>query len=193
MLTPQNASQMLASMQPQPPSALSSYYKQNSPNCQPQQQPKAKNPSPSAYAKSPGQQRTTGPQQASPQTSIHQPFLTATANVGHQSPQNKNQGYCATSPVAVQVASSSSIRLPTVPVPTTSMFSTISQSVISPAAVGTQNYLFTSLPQHSTQPNFDMSLLQTKPISSSPQQSRIPVSSSQDQNFHLNQFMNLPK
>merc|ERR1711963_774755 len=53
------------------------------------------------------------------------------------------------------------IRLPTVPVPTTSMFSSMTP-VISQSA--SQNYLFTSLPQHSTQPNFDVSMLQTKAI-----------------------------
>jgi len=85
-------------------------------------------------------------------------------------------------------ATAASIRLPTVPVPTTSMFS--SMPVISQAA--TQNYLFTSLPQHSSQPTFDVAMLQAKPIGANPglAGNRIPVSNSNDT---FQQFLNLPK
>merc|ERR1711974_497126 len=84
----------------------------------------------------------------------------------------------------------SPIRLPTVPVPTTSMFSSAPSSVISP----TQNYLFTSLPQHSTQPTFDVAMLQAKPIGAnqSLNANRIVPVSSNSSNDTFQQFLNLP-
>ena len=80
----------------------------------------------------------------------------------------------------------SGIGLPTVPIPTTSMFSSITP-VISQAAAASSNYLFTNLPQHSAQPNFDVSMLQSKTIGAG---NRTPVSNSNDLFSNL---LNMPK
>ena len=203
LITPENATQLLATMQPQPPSSLAGqYFKQTSPSCLPKQQasPIQQSPpggglygslknSPSATTPSPNSRSIH--QQQSPinlNTSQNQQFVTA------QQQQNLSVKTALQQATSASTGSyfpenslSSVIRLPTVPIPTTSMFSSMTP-VISQASA-TQNYLFTNLPQHSTQPNFDQ-LIQTKMIAGSAGNRGTPVSNSNDA---FQQFMNMPK
>ena len=170
ILTPENASQMLATMQPQPPSSLSSYFKQTSPSSTSttygQTLVTTKSPT-TPVSRPPHQRQYVSPQRQQPQ---------------QQSP--KTQCYFVDSTALANNPRNQTIRLPTVPVPTTSMLSSMSP-VIS-QATATQNYLFTSLPQHSAQPNFDVAMLQAKSINSG----RIPVTAA---NESYQQFLNMPK
>ena len=203
-LTPENVTQMLATMQPQTPSSsqVGQYFKQTSPTCQ---QPKPTQSSPIQQSPPPLYGSLKNSSTSIPTSvarSMQQPpsQINMTANnqqfmVGQQqsqqqqpqqpSPQNlsKPGGNLASASNYFPV---SEIRLPTVPIPTTSMFSSITP-VISQAAAAPSNYLFTNLPQHSAQPNFDVSMLQSKTIGAG---NRTPVSNSNDLFSNL---LNMPK
>ena len=202
-LTPENVTQMLATMQPQTPSSsqVGQYFKQTSPTCQ---QPKPTQSSPIQQSPPPlygSLKHSSASNPTSVARSMQQPpsQINMTANnqqfmVGQQqqpqqpSPQNlsKPGGNLASASNYFPV---SEIRLPTVPIPTTSMFSSITP-VISQAAAPSSNYLFTNLPQHSAQPNFDVSMLQSKTIGAG---NRTPVSNSNDLFSNLLNSVNMPK
>ena len=137
--------------------------------------------------RSPGQQilRNTHPENGQRRRRATVPRLESPPQSQQPSPQNlsKPVGNLASSSNYFPV---SEIRLPTVPIPTTSMFSSITP-VISQAAAAPSNYLFTNLPQHSAQPNFDVSMLQSKTIGAG---NRTPVSNSNDLFSNL---LNMPK
>merc|ERR1719273_1032220 len=186
-------------MQPQPPSSLAGqYFKQTSPSCLPKQQssPIQQSPPGGLYGSLKNSTATTPPssrsihQQQSPinlNSSQNQQFVTAQQQQNLSVKTALQQATSAsTDSYFPENSLSSVIRLPTVPIPTTSMFSSMTP-VIS-QATATQNYLFTNLPQHSTQPNFDQ-LIQTKMIAGSAG-NRTPVSNSNDA---FQQFMNMPK
>ena len=177
LITPENATQMLATMQPQPPSSLGQYFKQTSPTIV---HPKTSTQSSPVIQQSPPlfgsplkNSSSTSLTPTSMARSMSQPSqinLNATNQQfvnAQQSPQQNQQTSLNLSKTGTAAVATGNyfpgdvIRLPTVPIPTTSMFSTMTP-VISQAAATQQNYLFTNLPQHSTQPNFDVSMLQSK-------------------------------
>ena len=204
-LTPENVTQMLATMQPQTPSSsqVGQYFKQTSPTCQ---QPKPTQSSPLQQSPPPlygslKNSSTSIPtsvarsmQQQPPSqinmTANNQQFMVGQQQSQQQQPQQPSPQNLSKPGGNLASASNyfpvSEIRLPTVPIPTTSMFSSITP-VISQAAAASSNYLFTNLPQHSAQPNFDVSMLQSKTIGAG---NRTPVSNSNDLFSNL---LNMPK
>ena len=147
-LTPENVTQMLAAMQPQTPSSsqVGQYFKQTSPTCQ---QPKPTQSSPIQQSPPPLYGSLKNSSTSIPTSvarSMQQPpsQINMTANnqqfmVGQQqsqqqpSPQNlsKPGGNLASTSNYFPV---SEIRLPTVPIPTTSMFSSTTPLISNTAA-----------------------------------------------------------
>jgi len=205
-LTPENVTQMLATMQPQTPSSsqVGQYFKQTSPTCQQpkptQSSPLQQSPPPlygslknSSTSISTSVARSMQQQQPPSQinmTANNQQFMVGQQQSQQQQPQQPSPQNLSKPGGNLASASNyfpvSEIRLPTVPIPTTSMFSSITP-VISQAAAAPSNYLFTNLPQHSAQPNFDVSMLQSKTIGAG---NRTPVSNSNDLFSNL---LNMPK
>jgi len=207
LITPENATQMLATMQPQPPSSLGQYLKQTSPTVCHQPKPSTQNSpviqqSPPIFGSPLKNSSSTSVTPTSLARSMSQPSqinLNATNQqfVGAQQSQQQNQTSLNLSKTGTAAATGSYfpgdvVRLPTVPIPTTSMFSTMTP-VISQAAA-TQNYLFTNLPQHSTQPSFDVAMLQSKTgMGSAAAGNRIPTVSN-NSNDPFQQLLNsMPK
>ena len=223
-ITPENASQLLATMQPQPPSSLGAqYFKQPSPQKSPQQQQihHHQNNKIMSNQKSPVVQASTAtsvatvrnnsstnsssysqfqsPLQQQQQTSTN--YVVATPMPAKSNTTNMVSGSnyfpAADNNSANIRTSTQNIRLPTVPVPSTSVFST---GIISPTPSvissqqqqnTTQNYMFTSniQPAHqnnqiSSQPNFSMSVVNAKPATNN-------VSNSNADLFQ--QYLNIPK
>ena len=222
-ITPENASQLLATMQPQPPSSLGAqYFKQPSPQKSPQQQQihHHQNNKIMSNQKSPVVQASTATSVA---TVRNNSSTNSSSYSQFQSPLQQQQtstNYVVATPMPAKSnttnmvsgsnyfpaadnnsanirTSTQNIRLPTVPVPSTSVFST---GIISPTPSvissqqqqnTTQNYMFTSniQPAHqnnqiSSQPNFNMSMVNAKPTTNN-------VSNSNADLFQ--QYLNIPK
>ena len=223
-ITPENASQLLATMQPQPPSSLGAqYFKQPSPQKSPQQQQIHHHQNNKIMSN----QKSLPVVQASTATSVATVRNNSSTNSSSysqfQSPLQQQQtstNYVVATPMPAKSnttnmvsgsnyfpaadnnsanirTSTQNIRLPTVPVPSTSVFST---GIISPTPSvissqqqqnTTQNYMFTSniQPAHqnnqiSSQPNFSMSVVNAKPATNN-------VSNSNADLFQ--QYLNIPK
>ena len=232
-ITPENASQLLATMQPQPPSSLGAhYFKQPSPQKSPQNQQqqihhhqnnkimsnqKSLPVVQASTAASTAVIRNSSTNSSSSSFSQFQPppqqqqtstnYVVATpmpaksnTNMGvHVTGSNYFPGATNDNNSANNIRTTTqNIRLPTVPVPSTSVFSS---GIISPASSvissspqqqnTTQNYMFTSniQPAHqnnqiSSQPNFNMSMVNAKPTTNN-------VSNSNADLFQ--QYLNIPK
>ena len=228
--TPENASQLLATMQPQPPSSLGAqYFKQPSPQKSPQQQQQIhhhQNNKIMSNQKSPIVQATST---AASVASVRNNSSTNSSSFSQFQPppqQQTSTNYVVATPMPAKSntnmgvvsgsnyfpasdnnsanirpgigTSTQNIRLPTVPVPSTSVFSSgiISQppsvSISSQQQNTTQNYMFTSniQPAHqnnqiSSQPNFSMSVVNAKPTTTN------NVSNSNADLFQ--QYLNIPK
>jgi hypothetical protein len=231
VLTAENASQLLASMQPQPPSSFSQYYKQtatsntppkvnNSPiQSSPVQQgmsaayspsstPKHQHQSPMAahQMQSSGQFFSQSPksQHSSPVTS----YGTGASPTNVAKPKATPPSYYPTTTLSSSSSGGSArnqtISLPTVPVPSTSVFAGISPSIMSQAAVfggispsisqaTTQNFLFSSLPQQiqqSQHQSMQIPVVQKQPPNA---HGMGPNTTSSAGSNHFQQFINLPK
>lgn len=200
-ITPENASQLLATMQPQPPSFITVTQKApiqatNYVTTKAQQPLQNSN----QYVSQQLQQQPSNSLVATPATN----YIVATPSTAAK---NNSASVMGSAYYQDNNSSSQNIRLPTVPVPTSSVYSSGMSPVISQqtaaaavAVSNTQNYLFaTTMPQQvsSSSPSssaFNMSVGHAKTTSNNAAVSHInrnPVTNTG--NVDMFQFLNIPK